>query len=75
MIFVTNDDRMGRNIRYLRQKENLSQENLAWLAGIECSSLDAIETGNQPEIDATALMRISRQFQVDIQALVEDLFE
>lgn len=72
MIFVTNDDRMGKNIRYLRQKNGMSQEALARLVGIDCPSLDAIEQGILPDIDAQVLKKISTLFGVDLRTLVEN---
>lgn len=75
MIFVTNDDRMGRNIRHLRQKQNLSVEAFSRLVGMEGPTLEAIEQGTLLEIDGQTLTRICLQFQVDGKSLVEDHFE
>lgn len=75
MIFVTNDDRMGKNILYLRQKEKLSQEDLCRLVGMEPAVLDAIEKGSLWDIDARALRSISRLFQIDLRTLVEKNLE
>ena len=74
MIFVTNDDRMGKNILYLRQKEKLSQEDLCRLVGMEPAVLDAIEKGSLWDIDARALRSISRLFQIDLRTLVEKIW-
>ena len=75
MMFVTNDHQMGRNIRCLRQKQNLSQEAFSRLVGMECASLDAIEQGILLEMDAQMLTNICTYFQVDKKSLVEDRFE
>ena len=72
MIIVTNDDRMGKNIRYLRQKQNLSQKALAESVGTACSVLDAIEQGTLLELDAQVFDKICKRFQTDIKTLVEE---
>ena len=74
MIFVTNDHQMGKNIRCLREKLNLSQEAFSRLVGLECASLDAIEQGILLEIDAQTLIKICEQFRVDAKSLIEDCF-
>lgn len=74
MIFVTNDHQMGKNIRCLREKLNLSQEAFSRLVGMECASLDAIEQGILLEIDAQTLIKICEQFRVDAKSLIEDCF-
>ena len=74
MIFVTNDHQMGKNIRCLREKLNLSQEAFSRLVGMECASLDAIEQGILLEIDAQTLLKICGQFRVDAKSLIEDCF-
>ena len=74
MIFVTNDHQMGKNIRCLREKLNLSQEAFSRLVGMECASLDAIEQGILLEIDAQTLIKICEQFRVNAKSLIEDCF-
>jgi len=75
MIIVTNDDRMGKNILHLRKKRRLSQEDFCRIVGMDCQSLDDLEQGNLQEIDAQVFMNISRLFQVEMQALVEENLE
>lgn len=72
MIFVTNDDRMGKNIRHLRQARSLSREVFAESVGIDCGTLAAIEEGILLEIDAQTLKNICNRFQVNIKEFVED---
>lgn len=72
MIFVTNDARMGRNIRHLRQMRNLSQEAFAAAVGMDSRTLAALERGTLLEIDAQILTEICCRFQVKIKKLVED---
>ena len=73
MIVVTNNDRMGKNLKKLRCKHNLSQEALAQLIGISGCSLDAIERGKQLEIDTQVIDKICRHFGIGVSALMEDV--
>ena len=71
MIFVTNDDVMGKNIRYLRQLHGLSLQIFAARMGIEPDDLEAIESGRLMEIDGRVLHNICRFFHIPMEALVE----
>ena len=71
MIFVTNDDVMGKNIRYLRQRWGLTLEELAEIAGLSSARLYDIEVGICMEIDARALENICSFFHMDVQTIVE----
>ena len=71
MIFVNNDDVMGKNIRYLRQRENITLEEFAQRIGLSVSALNAIETGECREIKGWVLNLICDYFSTDIQTLVE----
>ena len=73
MIFVNNDDVMGKNIRFLRQRAGLSPAELAAQVGLEESTLSAIERGTCMEIDAGALQNICCIFHTDVQTLVEKM--
>ena len=75
MIFVNNDDVMGKNIRYLRQRENISLEEFAQRIGLSVSALNAIETGESREMNAWVLNLICDYFSTDIQTLVEKKME
>ena len=71
MIFVNNDDVLGKNIRYLRRLENISLEEFARRLGISASALNALETGENREIEDRVLNQICDFFSTDIQTLVE----
>ena len=73
MIVVTNNNRMGKNLKTLRRKHNMSQEALARLVGIEIDTLDNIEQGAVLEINAQVLTKICREFRVTVQMLMEDV--
>ena len=71
MIFINNDDVMGKNIRFLRCRAGLSPAELSAEVGLEENTLIAIENGSCMEIDAEALHSICRLFHTDEQTLVE----
>ena len=71
MIVLTNNERMGKNIFHLRQKHNLSQESFCKQVGIDIPRLDAIETGILVVIDAQILINICRQFEIDLETVMD----
>ena len=73
MIFVTNDERMGNNIRCLRQKRGITCEELARLVGISFRELHDIEEGRQWEIHGDTLKNICEYFHISVDALVESV--
>ena len=75
MIIVNNNDVMGKNICFLRQRGGLSPAELAASVGLAESTLSAIENGSCMEIDAEALHSICRLFHKDAQTLVEKNLE
>ena len=75
MIFVNNDDVLGKNIRYLRRRENISLEEFALRLGISASTLNALETGENREIEDWILNQIIDFFSTDFQTLVEKICE
>jgi len=75
MIFINNDDVMGRNIRYLRCRRNLSPEELSKVVGMDIAALYAIENGKSMEIEGQLLENICRFFHTDIESLVEKSIE
>ena len=62
MIFVTNDDVMGKNIRYLRCKNGIARDVLAKQSGIPLQELSWIEDGCLQEIDGQMLFNICQFF-------------
>ena len=71
MIFVTNDDVMGKNIRFLRQRQGLYPEKFAEIVGMDPDDLFAIEEGLLMDIDAQVLLNISNFFHMETQCIVE----
>ena len=60
MIFVTNDDVMGKNIRYLRCKTGIASDILVQESGVAAQELSWIENGHLQEIDSQILLNICR---------------
>ena len=71
MIFVNNDDVLGKNIRHLRQRKDLSLGELAEIVGMDPDTLCAVEEGILMDIDALVLKKICRFFHMDVETLVE----
>jgi transcriptional regulator with XRE-family HTH domain len=71
MFLVTNDNVMGNNIRFLRQQNNIGLDEFAKRLGISASDLEAIETGENRQIEDWVLNQIFEIFSTDVQTLVE----
>ena len=73
MIIITNNERMGKNLRALRNKHNLSQEAFAQLLGLDINVLNDMEQGIVLEINAQTLSEICKEFCMSVQMLMEDI--
>jgi len=62
---------LSTNIKKLRKKHNLSQEQLAQKAGITYSTLIKIESGLNKNPTLETLTKIAGAFKVKIDELVE----
>ena len=71
MICVISHTALGKNIRYLRRKENLSRKEFAEKMGISEAELNTIETTDVVDIDADLLINICRFFHTDVETIVE----
>ena len=71
MIFVTNDDVMGKNIRYYRCGMGLSRSALAELTGLREWQIMDLEEDNTREIPGDALEKLCEVFHTSVQTLVE----
>jgi len=71
MIFITNDDVMGKNIRYLRCKKGIECDVLAKQFGITLQELSWIEDGYLQEMDGQILLNICQFFHISVDVLVE----
>ena len=75
MIFVTNDDVMGKNIRFLRQQQNLTPKGFSEKMHMDPAVLEALEDGNSKDIDGQLLERICFFFHISVKTLVEKTLE
>jgi len=64
-------ERIGLNIRTVREKQGLSQENLAAIAGLHRAYIGQIERGEK-NIGLQNLEKIANALNVDIRALVDN---
>jgi transcriptional regulator with XRE-family HTH domain len=62
--------RIGENIRQLRTKKGLSQDNLASILGVDKSYISRIENG-QKNLTLNSLMKIANALVVDIKKLLK----
>ena len=72
MIFVTNDDVMGKNIRYHRCRMGLSRCALAELTGMREWQIMDLEEDNTREIPGEALEKLCEVFHICVQSIVEN---
>ena len=70
MIFVTNDDVMGKNIRYHRCRMGLSRCALAELTGLREWQIMDLEEGNTREIHGDALQKLCEVFHISVEMIV-----
>ena len=71
MIVVTNNDQLGRNIRYFRCRKGITCEELALIAELDAKELHLIEEGLQREIKGDVLLKISEELNISLEDLVE----
>lgn len=63
---------IGKNIRVLRQKRQLSQEKLARLTDISLNTLTKIESGFTKRPSIQTIHKIAKALEVSIDKLVEE---
>jgi len=64
---------LSSNIKKLRKKHQLSQEQLAQKAGITYSTLIKIESGNNTNPTLETLTKLANVFKIKIDELVKTL--
>lgn len=63
---------IGSRIKAIRKRENLSQEKLAELAGLNTSYIGQIERGDKnPSVET--VYKISKALKIDVSVLFENL--
>ena len=63
---------MKFNIKQLRQKMNLTQEELAEKSGVGRVTISRMETGELKETTAGTLSKLARALDVSIDKIVEE---
>lgn len=63
---------LGKNIKRIRQKRNLTQDKLARLADIPYTTITKIETGVIKQPSVLAVAKIAKALGVSLDELVED---
>ena len=69
-IFINNDDLMGKNIKYLRNKKRLSRVKFAELVGLEKLDIYCIERDLTREIPIKAIDAICELCNVSSEDLI-----
>ena len=64
--------KLGDNIRFLRGKIEISQEELAYQAGLERSYLGKVERG-QRNVTILSALKISKALGVELSELVKEV--
>lgn len=64
-----NLQKLGNNLRQLREKKGISQEQLAKDAGLSRSYYTEVETGKR-NISILNLLRIAQQLEVELSAFI-----
>ena len=69
LIMVNINKELGKKIREIRKKKELTQEDLAYKAGLDYSYINQIENGKRnPSMEAVE--KIAKALGVKVQALV-----
>ena len=63
---------LGKNIKRIRQKRNLTQDKLARLADIPYTTITKIVTGVIKQPSVLAVAKIAKALEVSLDELVED---
>lgn len=63
--------RVGKKIRDLRKRQELTQEKLAELTGIDYKYLQRIEGKNPPNIKLETIAKLAKTLKVDPPRLLE----
>ncbi|MHA5112427.1 helix-turn-helix transcriptional regulator [Oenococcus oeni] len=68
---MTNEIKIGSNIRKIRKEEGLTQEKLAELSGLSINFIYRIERSNDQNISIKNLIMIAKALEVDAVDLLE----
>ena len=71
MIIVTNSEILGKNIRFLREKNGMTRKALAELTGWDDLLLEELEEDISREIDSDVLAEIAGVFHRDMDDMLK----
>ena len=74
-IIVSNSDQLGRNIYFLRRSRRISMDAFCRMYDIPKDMLLDLELGNSREIYLDSLSAISKDWEIDINDLVQKRYE
>lgn len=67
---MANDNKIGKNIKKLRQAKELSQDKLSKLADVSYNSIIKIETGGIQNPTIETLQKIAKALNVSVEDLI-----
>lgn len=67
---MANDNKIGKNIKKLRQAKELSQDKLSKLANVSYNSIIKIETGGIQNPTIETLQKIAKALSVSVEDLI-----
>lgn len=67
---MANDNKIGKNIKKLRQAKELSQDKLSKLADVSYNSIIKIETGGIQNPTIETLQKIAKALGVSVEDLI-----
>ena len=68
---MANDNKIGKNIKKLRQAKELSQDKLSKLADVSYNSIIKLETGGITNPTIETLQKIAKAFDVSVDDLIK----
>ncbi|MFH1233575.1 MAG: helix-turn-helix transcriptional regulator [Patescibacteria group bacterium] len=68
---MTQENKIGKNIKKLRKAKNLSQDRLSKLADVSYNSIIKLETGGITNPTIETLQKIAKAFEVSVDDLIQ----
>ncbi len=68
---MAQENKIGKNIKKLRQAKELSQDRLSKLADISCNSVIKLETGGITNPTIETLQKIAKALDVSVDILLK----
>ena len=67
---MAQENKIGKNIKKLRQAKNLSQDRLSKLADVSYNSIIKLETGGITNPTIETLQKVAKAFDVSVDDLI-----